>query len=328
MSGFWNIWVWVLTIGNVIGCMWLLQAFTQRRKDAQKEDTTGHSWDGDLKEYNNPLPRWWLTLFWLTAVFMIVYLLIFPGLGGFAGMGGWSQKSQYDAEVANAEKRFGNVYAAFAGVAVPDLATNPDAIRLGRNIFLNRCATCHGSDGRGARGFPNLADSHWLWGNAPETITATITSGRTGVMPALGPVLGDQGVDEVIAYIRALPTLPAPQAADAAGTDAAAADADEVDDDEGDDDSEPLDPKVAAGQQKFLTYCIACHGSDGKGNQALGAPNLTDEDWLHGSADADIRDVIMKGRVNQMPAQQDALSADRIHVLAGYVLSLGSGGGG
>lgn len=329
MSGFWNIWVWVLTIGNLIGCLWLLQAFTQRRKDPQKEDTTGHSWDGDLKEYNNPLPRWWLSLFWLTAVFMVAYLIIFPGLGGFGGLGGWTQKAQYEAEVAAAEKRFGNVYAAFAGIAVPELATNPDAIRLGRNIFLNRCATCHGSDGRGAKGFPNLTDAAWLWGNSPEAIQQTITNGRTGVMPALGAALGEQGVDEIIAYIRAMPTLPAPASSPATAYTPGDDDEEGEDDDDNDGEERPaLDAKVAAGQQKFLTYCIACHGADGKGNQALGAPDLTDEDWLHGSSDADIRDVIDKGRVNQMPAQQDVLTADRIHVLAGYVLSLGAGGGG
>ena len=318
MSGFWNIFVWVLTLGTLIGCLWLLQAMTTQRKDAAaSKSTTGHTWDGDLAEFNNPLPRWWLWLFWITGVFMVVYLVIYPGLGTFAGFGGWSQKAEYEAEVATAEKRYGNVFAAYAGIAVPELARNPDALRLGRNIFLNNCTTCHGSDARGARGYPNLTDAVWLYGGEPDTIKQTITNGRTGVMPAMGAVLGDQGVEEVIAFIRALPTLPAqPPGTPAAGA-APAITA-----------SPQLDPKVAAGQQKFMSFCIACHGMDARGNQALGAANLTDEDWLHGPTDADIRDVIMKGRVNQMPAHQNILTPDRIHVLAGYVLSLSRGGGG
>jgi cytochrome c oxidase cbb3-type subunit 3 len=305
MSGFWNVWVWVLTLGTLAGCLWLLQSLTTRRKQKPSEDksTTGHVWDGDLVELNNPLPRWWLWLFWITGIYMLVYLVIYPGLGTFGGISSWSQKSQYEAEIADAEKRFGNVFAAFANTPIPELASNPDAIRLGRNIFLNRCATCHGSDGRGAKGFPNLADTAWLWGNAPEAIVATITNGRRGNMPALGPVLGEQGVTEVIAWLRALPGL--------AGSTA---------------DPAALGPAAAAGQQKFMSFCIGCHGIDAKGNQMLGAPNLTDSDWLHGSTDADIRDVLMKGRSNQMPAQADILGPDRIRVLAAYVLSLGESG--
>lgn len=306
MSGFWNVWVWILTLGTLAGCLWLLQSLTTNRKDKQAEkNTTGHVWDGDLVELNNPLPRWWLWLFWITGIYMLIYLVIYPGLGTFAGFGDWSQKNQYEAEMATAEKRYGNVFAAFSGTAIPALSSNPDALRLGRNIFLNRCATCHGSDARGAKGFPNLTDSAWLWGSAPETVVETITNGRSGTMPALGPALGDQGVTEVIAYLRALPRLSAAAPADPAS----------------------LAPAEAAGQQRFMTFCIGCHGADARGNQALGAPNLTDSDWLHGSADADIRDVLMKGRSNQMPAQSGQLTADRIHVLAAYVLSLGSSSG-
>jgi cytochrome c oxidase cbb3-type subunit 3 len=305
MSGFWNVWVWVLTLGTLAGCLWLLQTLTTKRKGKQPEekDTTGHVWDGDLVELNNPLPRWWLWLFWITGIYMLVYLVVYPGLGTFAGISGWSQVSQYEAEMADAEKRFGNVFAAFADTPIPQLVKDPDALRLGRNIFLNRCTTCHGSDGRGAKGFPNLADAAWLWGNSPEAVVATITNGRTGTMPALGPALGEQGVTEVIAYLRALPKLSG--AADPAA----------------------LTPEAAAGQQRFMGLCVGCHGVDAKGNQILGAADLTDEDWLHGSTDADIRDVLMKGRSNQMPAQSDVLTPDRIRVLAAYVLSLSESSG-
>lgn len=305
MSGFWNVWVWVLTLGTLAGCLWLLQTLTTKRKGQQPEekDTTGHVWDGDLVELNNPLPRWWLWLFWITGIYMLVYLVIYPGLGTFTGVSGWSQVSQYEVEMADAEKRFGNVFAAFADTPIPQLVKDPDALRLGRNIFLNRCTTCHGSDGRGAKGFPNLADSAWLWGNSPEAVVATITNGRTGTMPALGPALGEQGVTEVIAWLRALPKL-------SGGADQSA-----------------LSPEAAAGQQRFMGLCVGCHGVDAKGNQILGAANLTDADWLHGSTDADIRDVLMKGRSNQMPAQGNVLTPDQIRVLAAYVLSLSENSG-
>ncbi len=315
MSRFWNMWVWALTLSNLVACLWLLQAFTRRGKDKGQgqDDTTGHRWDGDLTEYNNPLPRWWLSLFWVTAVFMVVYLLLYPGLGNFAGFGRWTQTSQYDTEVARAEQRYGNVYGAFAATPVAALASNPDALRLGRSLFLNRCATCHGSDGRGAKGFPNLTDAAWLYGGGPDAVVQTITDGRTGVMPPLGAALGQQGLDEIVAYLRSI----GPRRAVGAH-----------EDDDAEEGGHEAADLAAAGQQKFATFCSACHGADAKGNQAVGAPDLSDGDWLHGPADADIRDVINSGRANQMPAQKDRLTADRIHVLAGYVLSLGSRGGG
>ena len=298
MSSFWSWWVVVLTVATIIGCLWLLQVNSKRRVGTAENDTTGHVWDKDLKEYNNPLPRWWLWLFWITGVFCFAYLAAYPGLVVFDGMFGWTQSGQYDAEVTAAERRFGNVYAAFAGAPLAELHKNPEAVRLGRNLFLNRCATCHGSDARGARGYPNLTDGAWLYGGTPEAIEATITNGRAGAMPALGAALGEQGLNEVVAFILSRAQR---GAADAA--------------------------TVAAGQQKFVQFCSACHGPDAQGNQALGAPDLTDNDWLHGAAESDLRDVIMKGRINQMPAQSDVLNADRIRVLVAYVLSLGQGAG-
>lgn len=298
MSAFWSGWVVVLTIGTIIGCLWLLQVNSKRRVGKAADDTTGHVWDRDLREYNNPLPRWWLWLFWLTGLFCFAYLVAYAGLVAFDGMLGWTQSGQYEREVAEAERRFGNVYAAFASIPLDELPRHPDAVRLGRNLFLNRCATCHGSDGRGARGYPNLTDDVWLYGSAPETIEATVTHGRTGAMPALGAALGEAGLNEVVAYLLSRSGRGATEA-----------------------------NLIAAGQQKFVQFCSACHGPDGHGNPALGAPNLTDEEWLHGSTEADIRDVIMNGRVNQMPAQGGVLNADRIRVLVAYVLSLSQGTG-
>ena len=296
MSSFWTAFVIVLVLANVIGALWLLQVFTKQKKtDAGAGGTTGHRWDGDLVEGNNPLPRWWLGLFWITAIFLVAYLVIYPGLGGLAGTLGWTQTRQYDDEVLAAEKKFGAVYQAFASVPLVELPRNPDAVRIGRNLFLNNCATCHGSDARGAKDFPNLTDNAWLYGGDPETIRQTITNGRTGVMPALGAALGPQGLDEVVGYVMSL------SGRDSAGQETR-----------------------AAGQQKFLQFCAACHGATAEGTAALGAPNLRDDDWLHGGTEADIRDVIQNGRINTMPAQGPRLGDDRIRTLVAYVLSLRS----
>jgi cytochrome c oxidase cbb3-type subunit 3 len=299
MSTFWSWFIIALTVGNIVACVWLLQAQSRLPTGHSEKDTTGHVWDRDLTEYNKPMPRWWLLLFWITAIFGVVYLVVYPGLGRFAGTQGWTQVGQYESEKARAEARYGNVFRAFADVPLAELAKNPDAVRLGRNLFLNNCATCHGSDARGAKGFPNLADKAWLYGGSPEAIEMSITKGRNGVMPPLGAAVGEQGVAELTAYLWGLSH---PGAGDAAA--------------------------AAAGAQKFQQFCAACHGADAKGNQALGAPDLTDADWLHVTSPEDISDVVARGRVSQMPAQEGVLGADRIRVLAAYVLSLGGDAGG
>jgi cytochrome c oxidase cbb3-type subunit 3 len=290
MSGFWSLFVIVVTIVSMVVYMLLVQVYSQREV-GEKED---HVWDEDLREFNNPLPRWWLGLFWITAIFLAAYLVIYPGLGGFAGTSGWTQQAQYDDEVAAAEARYGDIYAAFATVPLERLAGEPDAVMLGRNLFQNHCVTCHGSDARGARGFPNLTDESWLYGGAAAAIEQSILNGRTGVMPALGAALGEAATAQVVAYVLTL-----------AGRDA------------------PAGVDVEAGQQKFLQFCAACHMPAGTGNPALGAPDLTADAWVHGGSAADIRDVITNGRVNQMPPQRDVLSEDRIRALVAYVMSLG-----
>lgn len=294
MSAFWSWFVVALVAVQVIGALWLLMIFTTTKVPGEGA-TTGHTWDGDLEEGNNPLPRWWLILFWLTAFWTVVYLVIYPGLGTFEGITGWSQTDQYDAEVAAAEDRYGDVFAAFAGMSVDDMAREPGAVRLGRNLYLNNCATCHGSDARGAKGFPNLTDADWQYGGTSAAVLQTITNGRIGVMPALGAALGDDGTDAVVQYVLSL-----------SGNSNADADT------------------LGTGQQKFMQFCAACHGPMGQGMQALGAPNLTNDIWLHGGSAETIHDIIMNGRQNQMPAQKDLLSEDRIRVLGAYVLSLGA----
>jgi cytochrome c oxidase cbb3-type subunit 3 len=289
MSASWTLFIVILTVVNIVGAVWLLFATSGR---VEGGDTTGHTWDGDLKEYNNPLPRWWLWLFYGTVAFSIAYLVLFPGLGNWKGTLGWSQVGQWQTQVDDANQAAAPVYQRFAGMSIEDLQKDPDALRVGRNLFANNCAQCHGSDGRGATHFPNLTDGDWLWGGAPDIVQATISNGRIGVMPPWIATLGEQGTNEVIAYVL---TLSGQQA--------------------------PAD-LVTAGKAKFEQTCAACHGMDGKGNQALGAPNLTDNIWLHGNPPDVIRESIVNGRNNQMPAQLATLGEQKVRVLAAYVLSL------
>jgi len=227
---------------------------------------------------------------------MVIYLVIYPGAGNLSGTLGWSQVKQYEEEVAQADQRYGDVFAVFADIPLGELAANPEAVQLGRNIYMNHCATCHGSDARGAKGFPNLTAGTWLYGGEPETIEATITNGRNGVMPALGAALGEQGLDDVVAFVMSL---------SGRSTDADA---------------------VNRGREKYMMMCIGCHGPTGTGMAALGAANLTDDVWLHGAAKADIRSVILNGRMSQMPAQSNILNADRIRTVVAFVLSLNEAG--
>jgi cytochrome c oxidase cbb3-type subunit 3 len=292
MSTFWSVFIAVLVVINVGGCLWLITWTMNMSPDEEDDDSTGHTWDGDLKEYNNPLPKWWLNTFYLSIIFSVIYLILFPGFGSFKGVLGWTQIGQYDEQIEATRAKYEEVYAAFDGLSLEELANNPDALALGRNTFANNCSSCHGSDGRGAKSFPNLTDDSWMWGGEPAQIQQTIALGRVGNMPALGAVAGEEGTEQIITWLLA---------------------------DEGDTSAD-----VAAGQQKFMTSgCIGCHGVTAEGNPMLGAPNLRDDYWLHGSNRADIRDVINTGRVNQMPAHQDLIGEDRVRLVAAYVLSLG-----
>jgi cytochrome c oxidase cbb3-type subunit 3 len=288
MSTGWTIFVFVLAAGNVVAAGWLM--LWSSKMSTGEGATTGHVWDEDIVEGNNPLPRWWLGLFWITIAFSIVFSIFYPSIGNFSLLG-WSQERQYAEEVVAAEEVYGAIFAAFAETPLAELANDPAALSAGRNLFVNNCATCHGSDARGARGFPNLTDSEWQWGGNPDQIRTTITNGRTGVMPPLGAALGDN-VDAVVDYVQSL-----------AGRD--------------------IDPdRAAAGQLPYRTYCQACHGPTGEGNVLLGALPLSNEIWLYGSGASVIRDSIVNGRTGQMPAQEPLLGADRVHVLAAFVLSL------
>ncbi len=297
MSSFWSWWIIILTVANILGCFWLIWWTMQRQSgEAVQGDVTGHVWDDDLQEYNNPLPRWWLWLFYITLVFGAVYLALYPGLGNFPGLLNWSsQDSQYKAEMAKAEKKYGPIFAQYAAVAITDLASQAEyqeARAMGKRLFLTYCTQCHGADAGGTRGFPNLTDDDWLWGGTPEQIKASIAAGRRGVMPAHAH-LGAEQIDEVANYVLQL-----------SGRDADTR-------------------KAMAGKQIFLSVgCAGCHGMDGTGNQLLGAPNLTDKTWLYGGSLGIIKQTIGQGRNGVMPPHGDLLGPEKVHLLAAYVMSL------
>jgi len=300
-SGFWNVYIVVITFVSIVACGVLLwyQSRVRVRPGGKGEETTGHVWDGDLEEYNNPLPKWWMNLFWITLVFSAVYLVLYPGMGTFQGVLGWSQVGQYETERSGAEARVKPLYDKYAAMALPAVAADAQGRAMGERIFLNNCAQCHGSDAGGAKGFPSLRDSDWLYGGEPAKILESITEGRMGVMPPQGAALGEEGVRNVVAYVRSLSGLTA----------------------------DPL--KAQLGKEKFAASCSACHGADGKGNPAVGAPNLTDKVWLHGSTEATMIETVTKGRnmnVSEgtlaMPAFKEVLGPARIHLVAAYVWSL------
>jgi cytochrome c oxidase cbb3-type subunit III len=292
MSSFWSGWIILLTVANIVGALWLLWMTSRTSPGEKASDTTGHVWDGDLREYNNPLPRWWLWLFYLTVVFSVVYLLLYPGMGNFKGVLGWSQTGQYDEEVARVDERQQEFFARFDGMEIAELAGNSDAMAAAGNIFGNRCAQCHGSDGRGAPGFPNLTDGAWLWGGDETAILASIQNGRSGMMPPMGDALGgERAVAQMVEYVRGLADL-------------------------------DHDADMAAAAAPMWPMCGACHGMDGSGMTALGAPNLTDSNWLYGSDRRTITETITKGRQNNMPAQLPILGEQQSRLMAAYVLRL------
>jgi cytochrome c oxidase cbb3-type subunit 3 len=302
MSTFWSWYITLLTVGSLIALSWLL--FATRTKGVSKGETVqtlGHSFDG-IEEYDNPLPRWWLLLFIGTLLFAAGYLTLYPGLGNFKGLlpgyaNGWTQAAQWEREVARADALYGPLFAKYSAMPLEQLAQNEQALKIGGRLFANYCAICHGSDAKGTLGFPNLVDHNWRWGGDAETIKATILGGRIGTMPPWGEVLGDEGVRNVAGYVRQ--TLAGlPLAADS-----------HVD--------------LEQGQQLYATTCVACHGPTGNGMALLGAPDLTQPGgWIYGTSLAQLQQTIRYGRSGQMPAQEQYLGNDKVHLLAAYVLSL------
>jgi len=295
-SDFWNVYVAVITVVSIVGCGIFLFAQTKRRTAGDKVDTTGHTWDETLAEYNNPLPRWWMWLFYITIVFSLAYLAFYPGLGSFRGSFGWSSKAQFEEEMAKANAQFGPLYDKYLKMDLAAVAADPQAQQMGQRLFLNHCAQCHGSDAGGSRGFPSLRDGDWLWGGTPERIKMSIAEGRRGMMPPQAAAVGgSEDVKDVANYVLSL----------------SGRTHDEL--------------RAQRGKAKFI-ICSACHGPEGKGNPQLGAPNLTDKTWLYGGSEATIIETITKGRSGVMPAHKDVLGEAKVHLLAAYVLSLSKGG--
>ncbi len=291
INGFWPAFISVIALGGIVGCVLLLWYASKVKVNLQSDNTNGHEWDG-IKEMNNPLPMWWVGMFILTVIFGLAYLFLFPGLGSYNGKWGWSEVKQYEAEVAANNAKVAPLYAKYASIPVADLSKVPEAHDIGKRLFLNNCAQCHGSDAKGNRGFPNLTDSDWLYGGSPETITETIANGRVGMMPPMAAAVGgEEDVKNVANYVLSLSG------------------------------SMHDSGRANAGKDKF-TACAACHGPDGKGNQAVGAPNLTDKVWLHGAGEAAIIKRIHEGKVNQMPAWSYKFSPEQIHILTAYVWGL------
>lgn len=291
VSDFWHYYVTGLVVLSVAFCVWIL-ASNMTKRSSGPVSLQDHVWDESLQEYNHPLPRWWMLLFWLTLAFAVVYLFLYPSLGSRAGKLGWTAVNQYELEMAKADEQFRPIFSKYLKQDLLAVAADPDAQAMGQRLFLTYCSQCHGADARGAKGFPNLTDNDWLYGGDPATVKATITAGRQGVMPAWGGVLGADGVKDVANYVRSLSGL----AHDSL--------------------------RAQRGKDAFMQNCVACHGPEGKGNQALGAPNLTDRTWLYGSSEATIIETVSKGRQNQMPVFKELLGEPKIHLLAAYVLSL------
>ncbi|MDR8014021.1 cytochrome-c oxidase, cbb3-type subunit III [Ectopseudomonas guguanensis] len=305
MTAFWSIYVTLLTVGTMVALFWLI--FATRKSEVHKnptEQTMGHAFDG-IEEYDNPLPKWWFMLFVGTLVFGAAYLLLYPGLGNFKGLlpgyeDGWTQVKQWQREMDRADELYGPIFAKYAAMPIEEVAKDERALKMGGRLFASNCSVCHGSDAKGSYGFPNLADNSWRWGGEPETIKTTILKGRHGMMPPQGAAIGEDGVRNVAAFVltrlggRELP--------------------------------EGSEADIAAGQQIFASTCFACHGADGKGTAAMGAPDLTQPSaFIYGSSFTQLQQTIRYGRSGHMPAQEDFLGNDKAHLLAAYVLKLSQG---
>ncbi|MBH3460680.1 cytochrome-c oxidase, cbb3-type subunit III [Pseudomonas parafulva] len=301
MTTFWSTYISVLTIGSLIGLTWLLLGTRKGQSNNTTDQTMGHSFDG-IEEYDNPLPKWWFWLFVGTLVFSVGYLILYPGLGNWKGIlpgyeNGWTQVNEWQKEMDKADARFGPIFAKFAAMPVEEVAKDPQALKMGARLFASNCSVCHGSDAKGAYGFPNLTDKDWRWGGEPETIKASIMNGRHGVMPGWAEVIGEQGVADVAGFV--LTNLDGRSLPEGAKAD------------------------VAKGKEIFASNCVACHGPEGKGTPAMGAPDLTHpQAFIYGSSFAQLQQTIRYGRQGQMPAQAEIQGSDKVHLLAAYVYSL------
>jgi cytochrome c oxidase cbb3-type subunit 3 len=296
INGFWGYYVALVALAGIAWCLWLI--FSQRKwlkpQPGEVQDT-GHVWDGDLREMNNPVPRWWTMMYVIMCLFGVGYLLLYPGLGAYQGSLGYTSALEVQQDQAAQDASVKPIYARFAKMDIPQIAADPEAHLIGERLFLNNCAQCHGSDAKGSVSFPNLVDGDSIYGRQPEVLLATITLGRNGVMPAFGATIDAGTAGDIAQYVRSLSGLAHDQI------------------------------RVVRGKREYMNTCAACHGPEGKGTKALGAPNLTDDVWLYGSSEATITYGILNGRNNRMPAQGQALTSDQIRLLAAWVWGLSKG---
>lgn len=301
MTTFWSWYVTLLTSGTILGLIWLVLSTRKGQRPDTTEETVGHAFDG-IEEFDNPLPKWWFMLFILTIVFAIGYLVLYPGMGNWKGLlpgyeGGWTGVAQWEKEMAKADAQYGPIYAKYAAMPITEVATDDKALKMGGRLFASNCSVCHGSDAKGAYGFPNLTDNQWRWGGEPETIKATLLAGRHAVMPAWGEVIGESGVKNVSAYV--LTELAGRKLPEEAKAD------------------------IEAGKAIFATSCVACHGPQGKGVAAMGAPDLTNPSaFIYGTSFTQLQQTVRYGRQGVMPSQEAFLGNDKVHLLAAYVYSL------
>lgn len=294
MTTFWSAYIFALTGITICGLAALIYFTRKMPASSDPEETTGHSFDG-IEEYNKPMPKWWLNLFYITIVFGIGYIIYYP-IGNWEGIGKWTSAKQLAEETARHDEAFGEIFERFALTPVEELKDNKQAVRMGQQLFLNNCAICHGQTAQGYYGFPNLTDSDWLYGGTGEDIKTTLLNGRRGQMPAWKDTLGVTGVAAITEYVLEIS-------------------------------GNEYEPALAAqGQAIFGQMCVACHGSEGKGLTAVGAPNLTDNIWLYDNPDQDLRrDIITtinNGRAGNMPAWKDILGEEKVHLISGYIFSL------
>ncbi|MGJ8686835.1 MAG: cytochrome-c oxidase, cbb3-type subunit III [Spongiibacteraceae bacterium] len=292
MTSFWSAWVIILTSVSILLILWLLLS-NRKVTVKNKENTTGHVYDG-IEEYDNPMPSWWIKMFLITIVFGVGYLVAYPGYGNFPGILKWTSTGQWQDNVDAADAKTAELYQQYLDTAPEELANDGKAMRIGKRIFANNCALCHGANAEGGYGFPNLTDQDWLYGGSGEQIKASITAGRSGMMPAWESILDDTSLNNVSLYVQALSdqTVTADKA------------------------------QLAEGKAKYQQLCVACHGADSSGNIALGAPNLADNIWLYGGDAGKIKLSIGKGRMGKMPSHESLLTEEKIHLLSAYVLHL------
>jgi len=293
VSEFWSWYIIIPTALGIIGCFLLLVKLSGGKIDPDKDpESHGHTWDEDLEELNNPLPMWWLYMFHFTIIFAVIYLILYPGMGSYEGVLGWTQISEYQEEMDAAAEKYDPIFNKYAEQDLVAVSKDPEANAIGQRLYATYCTQCHGSDARGARGYPNLTDDTWLWGGKPEDIKKTIMEGRNGGMPAWQEVIGTEGVFEVTEYVRSLSG------------------------------QEGNRVVMAKGKEIFATNCVVCHGADAKGNYMFGAPDLTDNKWLYGGSQKRVVESVSDGRSGMMPPHREFLGEAKVHLLAAYVYSL------